>query len=144
MDSPTEKVEILTLKEELQHTKASLSSWQDSWKQATEACDAWKKEAEDNSCRAKGEKEEAFKVIDEVRGLGKPHKDHGSILPYVCTSLQLQKKVQGLELKVESLQGGALQALTPQAALETMPLSQLVQLQKQFRQDLSHIETVRK
>ncbi|KAL5473876.1 hypothetical protein EMCRGX_G028440 [Ephydatia muelleri] len=118
MDSPTEKVEMLTLKEELQHTKASLSSWQDSWKQATEACDAWKKEAEDNSCRAKGEKEEAFKVIDE-----------------------LQKKVQGLELKVESLQGGALQALTPQAALETMPLSQLVQLQKQFRQDLSHIET---
>eukprot|EP00731_Ephydatia_muelleri_P038743 Em0888g3a len=65
--------------------------------------------------------------------------DLSSFSLYYFTSLQ--KKVQGLELKVESLQGGALQALTPQAALETMPLSQLVQLQKQFRQDLSHIET---
>lgn len=67
MGSPTEKVEILALKEELQQTKASLSLWQDSYKQIKEACDAWKKEAEENSCRAKGGKEEAVKVIDEVK-----------------------------------------------------------------------------
>lgn len=67
MGSPLEKTEVLNLKEELEQTKASLSSWQDSWKQAKDACDAWKKEAEDSSCRAKGEKEEAVKTIDEVR-----------------------------------------------------------------------------
>lgn len=43
---------------------------------------------------------------------------------------------------MESLQGGALQSLAPKAELKTMPVSQLVQLQKQFRQDLSHIEAV--
>lgn len=110
-ESPTEKMEVLSLKEELQQTKASVSSWQ-------EACDAWKKEAEERISRAKGEKEEATKTIDE-----------------------LERKIKELEMKVESLQGGALQALAPQADLKAMPLSQLVQLQKQFRQDLSHIES---
>ena len=62
-----EKTDVLNLRDELEQTKASLSSWQNSWKQAKEACDAWKKEAEDNNCRAKGEKEEAVKTIDEVR-----------------------------------------------------------------------------
>ena len=46
-------------------------------------------------------------------------------------------------MKVGSLEDGALQALAPRAELKTMPLAQLVQLQKQFRQDLGHIETVR-
>ncbi len=53
-------------KEELKQTRAHLASWQDSWKQAKQACDAWKREADEARVRAEKEKERSSKEREEV------------------------------------------------------------------------------
>ncbi len=46
MGSPVDKSELTALKEELRQTKHQLAMFHDSWKQARQACEAWKKEAD--------------------------------------------------------------------------------------------------
>lgn len=46
MGSPIDKSEATALREELRQTKHQLALFHDSWKQAKQACEAWKKEAE--------------------------------------------------------------------------------------------------
>lgn len=58
--SPVDKSESM-LREELRQAQQNLSSWQESWKQAKAACEAWKKEAEEVTTRA-------GRRIEEVRG----------------------------------------------------------------------------
>ena len=54
------------LREELRQAQQNLASWQDSWKQAKAACEAWKKEAEEVTARARLEREGAIRRIEQV------------------------------------------------------------------------------
>ena len=58
--------ELAALREELRQAKTHLAQWHESWKQAKQACDAWKKEAEDVNLRAKVERETSARRTDEV------------------------------------------------------------------------------
>ena len=67
MGSPIEKTELVSaLREELRQSKAAVLSWQESWRQAKQACDAWKKEAEDVVMRGRHERDMLLKRIEEV------------------------------------------------------------------------------
>ena len=55
------------LHEELRQAQQSLVSWQESWKQAKAACEAWKKEAEEATSRTRLEREGNMRRIEEVR-----------------------------------------------------------------------------
>ncbi len=46
MGSPIDTSELAAAREELRQTKHQLAMFHDSWKQAKQACEAWKKEAE--------------------------------------------------------------------------------------------------
>ena len=66
MGSPSEKTELAALREELRQTKVHLASWHKSWKQAKQACDAWKREAEEANSRMRMERESARRKIKVV------------------------------------------------------------------------------
>ena len=63
--SPGDKSDVAVW-EELRQARQHLSSWQDSWKQAKAACEAWKKEAEEVASRARVEREAGMRRIEEV------------------------------------------------------------------------------
>lgn len=57
------------LNDELTSARNKLASWEDYWIQAKQACDAWKKEAESSTKKAKSshdEKLEALLKLSEV------------------------------------------------------------------------------
>jgi hypothetical protein len=61
--------EVQRLSEELMSARTKLASWEDCWVQAKQACDAWKKEAEDSIKKAKNshhDKLEALLKLSEV------------------------------------------------------------------------------
>ena len=61
--------EIQRLSEDLMAAKNKLASWEDSWAQAKQACDAWKKEAEESAKKAKEAEQnklEAIMKMEEV------------------------------------------------------------------------------
>lgn len=60
------------LREELKQSKVQLNQWQESWKQAKNACDAWKKEVEEVSKRAQQEKEQVCVPLDDRLLMGHP------------------------------------------------------------------------
>ena len=65
--SPVDKSESpVMLREELRQTQHNLALWQDSYRQAKGACEAWKKEVEDVTGRARLEREEGMRRIEEV------------------------------------------------------------------------------
>ena len=68
MGSPSEMMEVAALREELRQTKTHLTSWHESWKQAKQACDAWKREADEANNRTRMERESAAQRIEEVGG----------------------------------------------------------------------------
>lgn len=52
--------------------KTKLASWEESWAQAKQACDAWKKEAEESAKKAKEAEQDKLEAImkkDEVNML---------------------------------------------------------------------------
>ena len=54
------------LREELKQSKTHLAQWHEAWKQAKQACEAWKREAEEAGLRAKMEKERVVTAMEEV------------------------------------------------------------------------------
>lgn len=61
--------EIQRLSEDLMAAKNKLASWEESWAQAKQACDAWKKEAEESAKKAKEAEQnklDAIRKMDEV------------------------------------------------------------------------------
>lgn len=61
--------EIQRLSEDLMAAKSKLASWEESWAQAKQACDAWKKEAEESAKKAKEAEQnklEAIMKMEEV------------------------------------------------------------------------------
>ena len=58
-------MEVQALKEELAYTKAKLSHWEQSLKQARSAWEAWKKEAEEWKARAQAADQELSAILME-------------------------------------------------------------------------------
>ena len=55
--------EIQRLSEDLMAAKTKLASWEESWAQAKQACDAWKKEAEGSVKKAKEAEQDKLEAI---------------------------------------------------------------------------------
>ena len=59
--------EVQTLREELVLAKTKLSNWEQSWRQARSACEAWRKEAEDAKYHVQTVEQEKHKVIAKLQ-----------------------------------------------------------------------------
>ena len=117
MGSPTDKFEVSALKEEL---KQSQAQWQESWKQAKQACDAWKKEAEEAHSKARLEREDAIRRIEE-----------------------LELALREAENKMRIVQAqGPIRALAENAELTRLPMSNLEQIKQLLHRDLDRVEVV--
>lgn len=55
--------EIQRLTEDLMTAKTKLASWEESWAQAKQACDAWKKEAEESAKKAKEAEHDKLEAV---------------------------------------------------------------------------------
>ena len=119
MGSP--KSEVSVLREELKHSQANLVQWHESWKQAKQACDAWKKEAEEANAKARLEREDAIRRIEE-----------------------LELALREAENKMRIVQAqGPIRALAENAELTRLPMTNLEQIQQLLRRDLERVEMVR-
>jgi len=116
LGSPIDKSEVAALREELKHSQTNLVKWHESWKQAQQACEAWKKEAEEMS--------------------GKAHADRERIE-------ELEQALREAENKMRIVQGqGPIRALAENAELSRLPMSNLEQIQQLLRRDLERVDTV--
>lgn len=71
--------EIQRLSEDLMAARTKLASWEESWAQAKQACDAWKKEAEESAKKAKEAEQDKLEAImkkEEVKKKGHPVLNH--------------------------------------------------------------------
>ncbi|XP_072028240.1 LOW QUALITY PROTEIN: putative E3 ubiquitin-protein ligase UNKL [Amphiura filiformis] len=111
------------LQEEITNLRSKLHSWEESWNQAKQACDAWKKEATEageKSKQAEKDKQAAIQSKDEAL---------------------IESRV--LKQEIEGLTGGPhLHVLNKVSELEKLPLSQLKNLQVQLKNDLDRLEKV--
>ncbi|XP_077183918.1 RING finger protein unkempt homolog isoform X5 [Paroedura picta] len=113
--------ELARLRQELDEANSTIKQWEESWKQAKQACDAWKKEAEEANDRA-------------------------STATMECELAREQR--EALELQVKKLQeemerihtGQDPQFLRAISDLETLSLSTLYTLQKQLRANLERVD----
>ncbi|XP_034264521.1 RING finger protein unkempt homolog isoform X3 [Pantherophis guttatus] len=113
--------ELARLRQELDEANSTIKQWEDSWKQAKQACDAWKKEAEEANDRA-------------------------STATLECELAREQRET--LELQVKKLQeeierihtGQDPQFLRSFSDLENLSLSTLYNLQKQLRANLERVD----
>ena len=117
MGSPKE---VAVLREDLKQSQAHLIQWHESWKQARQACEAWKKEAEDTGMKARLEREDATRRIEE-----------------------LELALREAENKMRIVQAqGPIRALAENAELTRLPMSNLEQIQQLLRRDLERVDSV--
>ena len=122
LGSPNGKAtnEASILRDELKQSQASLIQWHESWKQAKQACDAWKKEAEEAGAKARLEREDATRRIEE-----------------------LELALREAENKMRIVQAqGPIRALAENAELGRLPMSNLEQIQQLIRRDLERVDAV--
>jgi hypothetical protein len=120
MGSPTGKSEVSVLREELKQSQANLLQWHESWKQAKQACDAWKKEADEANAKVRLEREDAIRRIEE-----------------------LELALREAENKMRIVQAqGPIRALAENAELSRLPMTNLEQIQQLLRRDLERVEMV--
>lgn len=120
MGSPTGKPEVAVLREELKQSQATIMQWHESWKQAKQACDAWKEAAEEANTKARLEREDAIRRIEE-----------------------LELALRDAENKMRIVQAqGPIRALAENAELTRLPMSNLEQIQQLLRRDLERVEIV--
>ncbi|XP_032094838.1 RING finger protein unkempt homolog isoform X3 [Thamnophis elegans] len=113
--------ELARLRQELDEANSTIKQWEDSWKQAKQACDAWKKEAEEASDRASTATVEC-ELAREQR-----------------ETLELQ--VKKLQEEIERIHTGQdPQFLRSFSDLENLSLSTLYNLQKQLRANLERVD----
>lgn len=60
------QADIEKLSQQLASAHAKLASWEQAWSQARQACEAWKKEAEDSEIRAKKVEQERLELAIEL------------------------------------------------------------------------------
>lgn len=106
------------LREELKQSQTTLIKWHE---QAKQACDAWKKEAEDVNAKARLEREDAIRRIEE-----------------------LELALREAENKMRIVQAqGPIRALAENAELTRLPMSNLEQIQQLLRRDLERVDLVK-
>ncbi len=114
--------ETTSLRAELKQAQSHLQRWFESWKQAKDACEAWKKEAEETSAKARLEREDAIRRIEE-----------------------LELALREAENKMRIVQAqGPIRALAENAELTRLPMSNLEQIQQLLQRDLERVEAVSK
>eukprot|EP00057_Strongylocentrotus_purpuratus_P010289 XP_011664763.1 PREDICTED: putative E3 ubiquitin-protein ligase UNKL isoform X2 [Strongylocentrotus purpuratus] len=111
------------LQEECNTLRGQVQKWEESWAQAKQACDAWKREATDSQEKAKHaelEKNSALQRKEEA-----------------FTESRILKQ------EIEGLSGGPhLHVLNKVAELSNLPVNKLKQLQSQLKLDLERVEKV--
>ncbi|XP_044309958.1 RING finger protein unkempt homolog isoform X5 [Varanus komodoensis] len=113
--------ELARLRQELDEANSTIKQWEESWKQAKQACDAWKKEAEEANDRANTATIECELARDQREAL----------------ELQVKK----LQEEIERIHTGQdPQFLRSLSDLETLSLSTLYNLQKQLRANLERVD----
>ncbi|XP_028912674.1 RING finger protein unkempt homolog isoform X1 [Ornithorhynchus anatinus] len=120
--------ELARLRQELEEANGTIKQWEESWKQAKQACDAWKKEAEEASERASA----AGVECEVARG----QRD------------ALEQQVRKLQGDLERLHSGrdppdpADPPAPPRSFsdLEALPLATLYGLQQQLRSNLDKVD----
>ncbi|XP_041492057.1 RING finger protein unkempt homolog isoform X3 [Microtus oregoni] len=113
--------ELARLRQELDEANGTIKQWEESWKQAKQACDAWKKEAEEAGERASAAGAECE--------LAREQRD------------ALELRVKKLQEELERLHTGPeAQALPAAPDLEALSLSTLYSLQKQLRVHLEQVD----
>ncbi|XP_054831225.1 RING finger protein unkempt homolog isoform X2 [Eublepharis macularius] len=113
--------ELARLRQELDEANSTIKQWEESWKQAKQACDAWKKEAEEASDRANTATMECELAREQREAL----------------ELQVKKLQEEMERIHTSPDPQFLRALSD---LETLSLSTLYTLQKQLRANLERVD----
>ncbi|XP_051036712.1 RING finger protein unkempt homolog isoform X1 [Phodopus roborovskii] len=111
--------ELARLRQELDEANGTIKQWEESWKQAKQACDAWKKEAEEAGERANAAGAECE--------LAREQRD------------ALELRVKKLQEELERLHTGP-EALPAAPDLEALSLSTLYSLQKQLRVHLEQVD----
>ncbi|XP_022093640.1 putative E3 ubiquitin-protein ligase UNKL isoform X2 [Acanthaster planci] len=120
--NPTSE-DVYKMQEEISALKNKLHTWEESWKQAKQACDAWKKEATESSEKAR--------IAEQQRQLAMQYKE------------EALSEAKSLKHDMEGLTGGPhLHILSKLADLNSLPLSNLKQMQLQLRQDLEKLDRV--
>ncbi|XP_036052656.1 RING finger protein unkempt homolog isoform X2 [Onychomys torridus] len=113
--------ELARLRQELDEANGTIKQWEESWKQAKQACDAWKKEAEEAGERASAAGAECE--------LAREQRD------------ALELRVKKLQEELERLHAGPEAPALPAAPdLEALSLSTLYSLQKQLRVHLEQVD----
>ncbi|XP_032932350.1 RING finger protein unkempt homolog isoform X7 [Catharus ustulatus] len=113
--------EMARLRQELDEANGTIKQWEESWKQAKQACDAWKKEAEEANDRANTANMECELAREQREAL----------------ELQVKKLQEELE-RIHT--GQDPQFLRSFSDLETLSLSSLYTLQKQLRANLEKVD----
>nr|XP_056722616.1 RING finger protein unkempt homolog isoform X3 [Euleptes europaea] len=113
--------ELARLRQELDEANSTIKQWEESWKQAKQACDAWKKEAEEASDRANTATMECELAREQREAL----------------ELQVKKLQEEMERIHTGQDPQFLRALSD---LETLSLSTLYTLQKQLRANLERVD----
>ncbi|XP_034960395.1 RING finger protein unkempt homolog isoform X2 [Zootoca vivipara] len=113
--------ELARLRQELDEANSTIKQWEESWKQAKQACDAWKKEAEEANDRANTATIECELAREQREAL----------------ELQVKK----LQEEVERIHTGQdPQFLRSLSDVESLSLSTLYNLQKQLRANLERVD----
>ncbi|KAJ7427462.1 RING finger protein unkempt isoform X7 [Willisornis vidua] len=113
--------ELARLRQELDEANGTIKQWEESWKQAKQACDAWKKEAEEANDRANTANMECELAREQREAL----------------ELQVKKLQEELE-RIHT--GQDPQFLRSFSDLEALSLSSLYTLQKQLRANLEKVD----
>ncbi|XP_032221082.2 RING finger protein unkempt homolog [Nematostella vectensis] len=115
--------EVHRMGEELMAARSKLASWEDSWVQAKQACDAWKKEAEESIEKAKSSQADTLVAVMKKEAA--------------------ENQVLALKQEIECLQSDShIQSLNKKSELKDLPLERLKQLHHSLSTDLEEINKV--
>ncbi|KAK3709663.1 hypothetical protein QZH41_010988 [Actinostola sp. cb2023] len=115
--------EVHRLNEELISARTKLASWEDCWVQAKQACDAWKKEAEQSITKAKN--------------------SHHDKLEALLKLTEAEKEISTLKNKIECLRSDPeIHVLTKISELGDMSIPKLTELHNRLSSDLQELNKV--
>ncbi|KAK7112115.1 RING finger protein unkempt homolog [Littorina saxatilis] len=121
--------EVQRLRDELNSTKSKMAEWEGVYNQAKCACEAWRKEAEECTKRAKAAEEEKQQIVkqrDEAMSQAQRLRQDGSFSPYL-------RCIPGMQ-ELEAIPVEALQQLRHQLQIDLNTIDQVIYRKLQQRQ----------
>ncbi|XP_078510672.1 RING finger protein unkempt homolog isoform X2 [Lissotriton helveticus] len=113
--------ELTRLRQELEESNSTIKRWEESWKQAKQACDAWEKEAQEANDRASTANVECELARDQRDAL--------------------EQQVEKLQEELERIHAGPDSTLHRSFTdVDGLPLSALYTIQKQLRTNLERVD----